>query len=635
MPTATEALMNASMAPFRQKQRYKSVGSVSEDSPGDASPEGTVPSTMHTAIAGNDDVLAGPRDSTTKDNHANTPASLPPPPSSLLLTMEEALERVGVGRYQFGIGLAAGLCISADAIEIMLLAFLSLVLEADWQLSSTAAASILSSSFLGSLLGTLLLGAMGDRYGRRPIFLVAAATICVFGVLSAAVQNIGQLVVARFLVGFGMGGSTLGFDSLAEVLPTNQRGKNLMYLQFFWTTGSVLVPALAYLTLREPQPQTSSAGWWEDNITNVAPWRVFVLICAFPCLFAFVLGVWLVPESPRWLAEQGRTDEALAILRQATRTNGLDPQEAFPLHTRLAESVDPSASMDSPEDQDDQHYPQHNIDTRSNSNTRNNSILALLCSRKWLNVTWRLLVAGFAEGFLYYGTVLAVTLVFSSPTDTTSTTTGQGNTTDTSGPTTTARTTSYNFDYGAIITSSSAETVGVVLVVFVVDRVGRIRTQIASWTVGGLSTALLCLLHYNISSNNSGSSNGGTGPGMIVLVALSFLARALAFTGASTLWITVTEILTTDVRATGHSITYAAGRIGGFLCPYAVNPSSSLTAVGLVVLFVSLVDAAALATLPETLGAAMGKKGDTLKGKQAKSDVCLPVRSFSDRIMTE
>mgnify|MGYP000423082049 FL=1 len=84
------------------------------------------------------------------------------------------------------------------------------------------------------------------------------------------------------MVGFGVGGLTVPFDIFAEFLPTSHRGKHLLVIEYFWTAGSLITPLFAYLTL-----ETS--------------WRLFVILCAVPCIISGFLGALLVPESPRWL----------------------------------------------------------------------------------------------------------------------------------------------------------------------------------------------------------------------------------------------------------------------------------------------------------------------------------------------
>jgi SNF family Na+-dependent transporter len=82
------------------------------------------------------------------------------------LDIDEAIQRLGVGRFQHGIFLACGLCFAADAMEVLMLSFLAVVLQEEWNLTEGQTDSIISVVFAGALLGTLLLSTLGDIWGR-------------------------------------------------------------------------------------------------------------------------------------------------------------------------------------------------------------------------------------------------------------------------------------------------------------------------------------------------------------------------------------------------------------------------------------------------------------------------------------
>jgi MFS family permease len=79
-----------------------------------------------------------------------------------------------MGTFQRRILWAAGLCFAADSMEILLLSFLTVVLQQDWKSTETQASTITFSVFAGALLGSLTLGPLGDSIGRRPVFSLAA-----------------------------------------------------------------------------------------------------------------------------------------------------------------------------------------------------------------------------------------------------------------------------------------------------------------------------------------------------------------------------------------------------------------------------------------------------------------------------
>lgn len=452
------------------------------------------------------------------------------------ITVDDAIERMGMGRFQLYILTAAGLCFASDAMQVMLLSFLSEVLKAEWGLTDDETAFITSNLFVGAIFGTLTLGPLADKKGRKPVFLLAATIISVFGFSVAFVTNYWSLLALLFIVGFGVGGLTVPFDILSEVLPAASRGKNLLVIEYFWTIGVLLVVATARSTLG-----VSGVG---------GNWRLFVMLCSLPCFASVILGYFCVPESPRWLCTQGgRSHEALDIIRKAARTNRLDADFLFPDGMELV-----------PEEQEESDFLE-------------------LFSPRWRWTTVKLWGAWGAFAFGYYGTIMVITEIFDDESDNANT--GDG-----------AK--SYDFDYGAIFVSSSAELIGTTFAIFTVDTVGRIPLQVVSYALAGVSVCALCILADRDFHRNT-------------LIAFSFTARIFEMCGSCVSWVSTAEVLTTEVRTTGHSAANAVARIGSIVAPFLIEGHSSLTQKGLVMLAIHLITVLCVSRLPETKGSHMGR----------------------------
>jgi hypothetical protein len=149
------------------------------------------------------------------DNVLNNPYALKRTDSKYryYVQIDDAVERIGIGKFQYSILFAAGLCFMADAMEVLLLSFLSIVLKHEWNLTDNEMNSIFSIVFAGALFGTLILGPAGDYWGRKPIFILTALIIAISGVITAFCTNYIQLVIARFFCGFGIGGLTVSFST--------------------------------------------------------------------------------------------------------------------------------------------------------------------------------------------------------------------------------------------------------------------------------------------------------------------------------------------------------------------------------------------------------------------------------------
>lgn len=458
--------------------------------------------------------------------------TLPPESKSNMITIDAAVERLGYGRFQLKVMLAAGLSFAADAMEVMALSFLSIVLQSQWNLSSRQTAILTSIVFLGQFLGTLTLGPLGDKIGRKPVFLLSASIIAIFGLATAVCNSYIALVLTRMFVGFGVGGLVVPFDCMAELLPIVHRGRDLLFIEYFWTFGTLMVPLAAKVTL-------------DTNDEN--GWRWFVVLCALPCIVSTCIGWFLVPESPRWLLTQGRGDEALAVLRKGAAANGLDASVVFPEGIML-EPEEPEASS-----------------------------VKELFTKQWKWITIFLWITWFGFAFLYYGTILATTVIFSDS----NTDLGESG--------------SFEFDYGAILISGSAEIFGTTLAIFTVDWIGRRLVQMFSYGIGGCAILLLGILANN---NTAASTN--------TLVVVSFVARMMMMTGNITTWVATAEILTTEIRATGHSYANALARVGGFCAPYLVQDTTPVVMIGAIMFGVAIVTTLSSSRLPETKGKGLG-----------------------------
>jgi MFS family permease len=475
--------------------------------------------------------------------------------SSLTISIDDAIDRLGYGPFQRTICVAAGLCFASDAMEVLLLSFLSIALQMEWGLSKQQTAFLTSVVFLGALVGTLTLGYCGDRVGRRPVFLVSAVLLSVFGIATALCQNFYSICIIRMVVGFGVGGLTVPFDILAEILPVQHRGTNLLFIEYFWTAGTLCVPFFAYLTLGNTNLSDDGIGLW----------RYFVILCAVPCILSAIFGAYLVPESPRWLLSCGQDTKALQILRNAAVLNGLDPLQVFPVGSKLI------------------------LDEENEVRSHNSSchLISELFSPLWRSTIIRIWITWGCFAFLYYSTILATALVFSN---------------DEKGSSA-SKSNKIDIDYEALIISCSAEFFGTTFAILLIDRLGRIGLQNIS-LIFGTAFAVTMLIVFNFNSSLMSLPNDQDRR-RFFLIALSFLARWFMMSLTSTCWVATAEILPTEIRTTGHSTANAVARIGGFIAPYVVasNPS--------VIMYFMSVSAVlaliALNGLPETRGIVIGQ----------------------------
>jgi MFS transporter, putative metabolite:H+ symporter len=154
------------------------------------------------------------------------------------VTVQDAIDRIGFGRFQLGLLAVCGFTWAADAAEIFLLAFALPAITEDFGLSTFESSLVVSSTFVGMLCGAWFWGTIADRIGRRTGFAITIGVFAVFGLLSAFSPSALWLGVLRFMTGFGLGGAVpLDFSLFAEYLPRRNRGRWLVILESFWASA--------------------------------------------------------------------------------------------------------------------------------------------------------------------------------------------------------------------------------------------------------------------------------------------------------------------------------------------------------------------------------------------------------------
>ena len=220
--------------------------------------------------------------------------------------LDAILDSIPVGFFHYRLLFMCGLCFMADGLEVNLLAYISQCAGDEWNLSNEEISSIAGIVFVGIMTGNFVFGILADRIGRRKSFLISCVLMSVFGFISGASPNVAALISFRAIAGFGVGGGSIPFDLLAEFMPISHRGQFGIYIELFWTFGSMLVAGLAWGTL-------DSGGWH-----NLAYYT------AIPVTITCIVSMFYLPESPRWLLLKGHKEEAEKVIRDAALTNGVN-----------------------------------------------------------------------------------------------------------------------------------------------------------------------------------------------------------------------------------------------------------------------------------------------------------------------
>jgi putative MFS transporter len=188
---------------------------------------------------------------------------------------------------------------------------------------NTGIASFVAAFFIGLFLGTIVFGFVADRFGRRSIFTASLIGYSLCTLVMAFQHSAGGINLWRLLAGIGIGVELVTIDTyLSELMPKHLRGR-----------AFVVNAAIQFSIL----PVAAALAWWLVPRTplGIDGWRWLVGIGAMGAVVVWLLRRRL-PESPRWLAQHGRLEEANRILSRleagaiATLAAQLPPVAAVP-----------------------------------------------------------------------------------------------------------------------------------------------------------------------------------------------------------------------------------------------------------------------------------------------------------------
>jgi len=180
-----------------------------------------------------------------------------------------------------------------------------------FHLGSFAIGFVVSIALIGSAVGAWFTGSLADRFGRRPVMLMAAVMFFIASIGQGFPIGVYDLILWRLI-----GGAAIGVASVAapmyisETAPAQIRGRMASLQQFAIVIGIFLTGLVNYLIL-------NAAGGNSLNpwLLGLPAWRWMFLALSVPAVIYFALAL-RIPESPRWLVAKGRVDIARGVLQQ-------------------------------------------------------------------------------------------------------------------------------------------------------------------------------------------------------------------------------------------------------------------------------------------------------------------------------
>jgi len=184
--------------------------------------------------------------------------------------------------------------------DMGIIAAAALFVKHTFTLSALMEEWVVSIVLIGAMIGAIVGGAVADRIGRRATLVWAAGIFIVGSLLAPLSTSVAMLIVARAIIGIGIGFTSVTAPVyVSELAPPQSRGMLIGLYQFALTVGI----ALANLV-----------GYW---LAAQQAWRLMFGVAVVPTLF-FLIVILTVPESPRWLFAHARPKDAEAVLRSYT-----------------------------------------------------------------------------------------------------------------------------------------------------------------------------------------------------------------------------------------------------------------------------------------------------------------------------
>ena len=225
------------------------------------------------------------------------------------------LDRIPMNKSILGIVVLLAWCWVMEAFDIGMISQVVLVLRKIWNLDANTLGLLGSCSTAGVVIGTVSLGYLSDKYGRKKILLWGTFVFTFFTLIGSLMENLAWIITMRFLSGLGAGVVfPLPYLMISELAPAKKRAVLVCICN--------AILACAYLL------PTLAGSWAIKTFSLDYAWRVPFIIGGIPIVTILILNKYL-PESPRWLMKRGRHDEVRKLVERFEKSAGVEHDDTF------------------------------------------------------------------------------------------------------------------------------------------------------------------------------------------------------------------------------------------------------------------------------------------------------------------
>ncbi len=187
------------------------------------------------------------------------------------------------------------------------------IVKNQFQLNTITEGWYVGCALIGSIMGVIIAGMMSDYLGRKKTMLISALLFSISAIGCAVCSDFNQLVVFRIVGGFGIGiVSIVSPIYISEIAPAQKRGTLVSLYQLAITIGFLMAYLINYFILKNADTDSTSTDLWTRTF-NSEYWRGMLGYETLPDLL-FLLVIFFIPESPRWLITRRKDGKARKIL---------------------------------------------------------------------------------------------------------------------------------------------------------------------------------------------------------------------------------------------------------------------------------------------------------------------------------
>jgi PHS family inorganic phosphate transporter-like MFS transporter len=421
-------------------------------------------------------------------------------------SVSQALDEAPLSRYHFRAVVASGAGFFTDAYDLFVISTVATLAAAQWHLSTTQKSWVTGAAILGAFVGATVFGRVADLFGRRTVYGIVAVIMICGALLSAFSNGFVMLVVARLVLGIGIGGDyPVSAVLMSEYSNRSDRGRTVGLVFSMQALGLIVGPLVAL-------------GLLSSGVSHELTWRLLLGLGAIPAAAVLHLRS-KMPESPRY-EEQARGNTAKAAADLHRFSNGI----------AVVNGTASGAIAQAPE-------REARRSARAARSARSGRLIDLL-----KNPTMLRLLLGTAGSWLlfdyaYYGNTLSLPTILKEVSPTASI--------------------SQQLLWSLAIFVVCAVP-GYILAFTYMDRIGHRRLQLIGFTVMAAAFVVLGLVP---------ALTAHVAP-FLAIFGLSYLF--IEFGPNSTTFVLPSEVFPLKARTTGHGIAAGIGKLGAFVGVFLV-----------------------------------------------------------------